>query len=286
MTTALRCLIVDDEPEVCSALKLAMEDAGWSVHTEGSAELGLGCMTTREFDVLVIDKNLPGMNGIQAVQEVRRTNDTIACVLITAYGTFESAMQTLEAGVDYYVEKPFDNIFTVVEAIDAAYTRRRARRLAVGSGAADHFCRAVSLLHQPAAPAVAPGEKIRALVVSPDARDRAWFMTHMGTAMSCIAVVDSLAAALGAVHTHNPELVVLDSTLTRDGQLALAADLVTQARARVPLAVFVLIKKDGLSLSGTLKLIELGFATVVSHPQLAESFLTKVEKALGRLVEH
>src|SRR5262249_41427902 len=103
--TRTRGLIVDDEPAVRTALGLALEDAGWQVEAVESSERALGRLKETTFDIVVIDKNLPGMGGVDLIRAIRKTDEHILLVLITGYASVASAMETLELGVNGYLEK-------------------------------------------------------------------------------------------------------------------------------------------------------------------------------------
>src|SRR3712207_2119015 len=113
-----RALIVDDEPTVASALSLAAGDAAWEVETAHSAEEALRLLTTRKFDAILVDKNLPGMTGVELIRRARELHRAAAIVMMTGYASPESASETLNLGVDAYIEKPFDDIFAIIQRIN------------------------------------------------------------------------------------------------------------------------------------------------------------------------
>ena len=117
MTKQVLLLLVDDEPSVRAALELALEDEPWRIESVSSAEEALGLLATRRFDLLLTDKNLPGMTGVDLIRKVRQDNLDMACVMITGYASVESAAETMKLGVDAYVEKPFDSIYEVVRRL-------------------------------------------------------------------------------------------------------------------------------------------------------------------------
>ncbi|MBU1275749.1 MAG: sigma-54 dependent transcriptional regulator [Proteobacteria bacterium] len=108
MSTPLRVLVVDDE--------LAMREsiAAWLVqdgHQVGKAEGGreaLGLMEQREFDLALVDIKMPGMDGIELLRRVKESHPDVLVIIITAYGSIESAVDAMKAGASDYLLKPFD----------------------------------------------------------------------------------------------------------------------------------------------------------------------------------
>lgn len=101
-------LIVDDDPTVRATLCVALREVADRVMACDSAEEAERIMHRSRVDLLCVDKNLPGMNGLQFIAHVRATDAAVGILVITGYGTIESARASLDLGVDGYVEKPFD----------------------------------------------------------------------------------------------------------------------------------------------------------------------------------
>jgi len=95
-----KVLIIDDEPGVCGPLRCALESAGHSVETAGTAEQGLP--RVRDHDLVFLDIALPGMTGLDALD---RLHD-VPVVVITAHGTVENAVEALRRGAFDYLVKP------------------------------------------------------------------------------------------------------------------------------------------------------------------------------------
>ena len=88
-------------------LELNLAEDGYTVHTAANAEAGLSTLRQEKIDLIVTDLKLPGMNGLEFLQAVKRTNATIPIVLMTAFGTVETAVEAMKAGASDYVLKPF-----------------------------------------------------------------------------------------------------------------------------------------------------------------------------------
>ena len=102
-------LIVDDEPAICWAFREALSDDGHSVRVVPSAEEALRLTDTGwRPDVVVMDVRLPGIDGLSAIRELRERIGTTPVVVITAFGSLETAVRAIEEGAFEYLIKPFD----------------------------------------------------------------------------------------------------------------------------------------------------------------------------------
>ncbi|MFB3923514.1 MAG: sigma-54-dependent transcriptional regulator [Terriglobia bacterium] len=100
-------LIVEDEPKMLRLLELNLSEEGYSVQTAGDAETGLKLLSQNRADLVITDLKLPGMNGLEFLQAVKRHDARIPVVVMTAYGTVETAVEAMKAGASDYVLKPF-----------------------------------------------------------------------------------------------------------------------------------------------------------------------------------
>ncbi len=100
-------LIVEDEAKMRRLLDLNLADEGYTVHAAADAEAGLNIVRQEKIDLVLTDLKLPGMDGLEFLQMVKRTNATIPVVVMTAYGTVETAVEAMKAGAADYVLKPF-----------------------------------------------------------------------------------------------------------------------------------------------------------------------------------
>ena len=105
--TALRVLVVDDEPSLCELLSMALRYEGWEVATaqDGTAAV----KTAREFrpDAVVLDVMLPDMDGLEVLRRLRADAPLVPVVFLTARDAVEDRIAGLTAGGDDYVTKPF-----------------------------------------------------------------------------------------------------------------------------------------------------------------------------------
>ena len=103
-----KILIVDDGESQRFVLKGFLLREGYMV---GEAENGINaleCVKDHHFYIILLDHKMPGMNGVDVLKEVKRTNPEITVVIISAYGTIERAVEAMEAGAFYYITKPVE----------------------------------------------------------------------------------------------------------------------------------------------------------------------------------
>src|SRR6202795_4414835 len=100
-------LIVEDEAKMRRLLELNLGEDGFTTLCAGEAESGLKLLRENSVDVVVTDLKLPGMNGLEFLQTIKRQNAGIPVVVMTAFGTVETAVEAMKAGASDYVLKPF-----------------------------------------------------------------------------------------------------------------------------------------------------------------------------------
>src|ERR1700746_1396530 len=107
MTEKPSILIVEDEAKMRRLIELELADQGFRAQTVADAETALKLVNANQFDLIVTDLKLPGMSGIEFLQTVKRANAAIPIIIMTAFGTVESAVEAMKAGASDYVLKPF-----------------------------------------------------------------------------------------------------------------------------------------------------------------------------------
>src|SRR6187402_1126895 len=101
-----RILAVEDDERIRSAVKLALEDEGWTVDEAGSGEEAIDLFQRSTPDVVLIDIMLPGIDGFELCRNLRRHSD-VPIVMVTARNDTHDVVAGLEAGADDYLTKPF-----------------------------------------------------------------------------------------------------------------------------------------------------------------------------------
>jgi DNA-binding response OmpR family regulator len=101
-----RILAVEDDERIRTAVRMALEDEGWVVAEAEDGETALSSFTAEPTDVVLIDINLPGMDGFELCRSIRRASD-VPILMVTARADTHDVVAGLEAGADDYVTKPF-----------------------------------------------------------------------------------------------------------------------------------------------------------------------------------
>ena len=100
-------LIVEDEAKMRRLLELNLGEDGFTTFSAGDAETGLKLLRENSIDLVLTDLKLPGMNGQEFLQAVKRQNAALPVVVMTAFGSVETAVEAMKAGASDYVLKPF-----------------------------------------------------------------------------------------------------------------------------------------------------------------------------------
>lgn len=119
-------LLVDDEPVVHDILKRILSKHECTSVMDGEA--AVKAIWEKGFHVVITDKNLPGMGGLEVMQRIKELAPETDVVMITGYSSKEAAMRALELGASAYIEKPFDDIKLVRERIDKVIEHRRRQQ--------------------------------------------------------------------------------------------------------------------------------------------------------------
>jgi two-component system, OmpR family, copper resistance phosphate regulon response regulator CusR len=101
-------LIVEDEQRLAEILKKQLEDAGYKVKVASDGYIGKQFIEKFRFNLVILDINLPLINGYDLCLEIRKANKTIPIIMLTALSTADNKISGFQAGADDYVTKPFD----------------------------------------------------------------------------------------------------------------------------------------------------------------------------------
>jgi len=141
---ALHVLIVDDEPAIRQLLTGVLTRAGYTTDTAGSGEEAGGKLARGDFDVVLCDIQLPGMNGIDLVRASRRAGSEATFIMVTAFASMDTAIESLKAGAADYVTKPVRNDeilhrLATIESVRGLRNENRALRNFVAPGRDEWF---------------------------------------------------------------------------------------------------------------------------------------------------
>lgn len=131
--SSIKILIVEDEQRLSEILRKQFEDAGFVAEIAYDGYLGKQMVETNTYDLIILDINLPLINGYDLCKEIRKTNRNIPIIMLTALGTVDNKMAGFDTGADDYVIKPFDfrellarvNVF--LRRTDSAIVTQRLR---------------------------------------------------------------------------------------------------------------------------------------------------------------
>ena len=124
MTTNGIILVVDDEEIMREILDALLTREGYQVRLATTANEGLDLLRSMPFDAAIVDVMLPGMDGISALDEIRKIDDDLPVLMITAFASVENAIAAMKRGAYDYITKPFKNDEVLVVLRNALAQRR------------------------------------------------------------------------------------------------------------------------------------------------------------------
>jgi DNA-binding response OmpR family regulator len=101
-------LIVDDEKNIRLTLSQALETLGTEIDTAANGQEAFTKLNEKEFGLILLDIRMPGMDGMEVLHRIREIRPDIRVIMITAYGTVESAVEAMKLGAVDFLQKPFD----------------------------------------------------------------------------------------------------------------------------------------------------------------------------------
>jgi DNA-binding NtrC family response regulator len=102
-------LVVDDEPGILESLGILLRNAGFDTHTARGGRAGLEQLSAIQPDIVLSDVRMPDVGGVEILAAARQQNADTPVILMTAQATLQSAMQAVNEGAFYYIQKPFRN---------------------------------------------------------------------------------------------------------------------------------------------------------------------------------
>jgi len=130
--TATRILVVDDETNIRTALAKILEKAGYAVEAAESGDAALGVLQDATVDLVVTDLKMVGASGMEVLQAAKRLHPDSEVILLTAYGTVESAVEAMKTGAYDYITKPVEPerlTLVVAKALEYKALRQEVRQL-------------------------------------------------------------------------------------------------------------------------------------------------------------
>jgi two-component system, OmpR family, copper resistance phosphate regulon response regulator CusR len=103
-----RILIVEDEAKIADALKQGLSENGFEVEVAYDGQIGWRLFDRHDFDLVVLDLNLPLLNGYELCKRIRAKNSQVPVVMLTALGSLDDKIEGYDSGADDYMVKPFE----------------------------------------------------------------------------------------------------------------------------------------------------------------------------------
>jgi len=116
--------VIDDEDSICKFCSSALEGAGFEVCTTTIPQRAVELVQTESFDAVLTDVKMPGMTGLQLLQQIRQFSPDIAVVMMTGYATLEVAINAVRGGAQQFIHKPFAKDELVL-CVESALERQR-----------------------------------------------------------------------------------------------------------------------------------------------------------------
>lgn len=130
----MRILIIEDEPKIAEAIKRGLVQEKFAVDIEHDGDSGLGAATSEAYDLMIIDRMLPGsLEGLDVCQQIRENDIHTPIILLTAKDQIQDRVAGLNAGADDYLVKPFsfDELLARVRALLRRPTKVKSNLLTV-----------------------------------------------------------------------------------------------------------------------------------------------------------
>lgn len=141
----MRVLLVEDSKILQRSVATALRKAGYAIDATGDGTEGLWFAEQHEYDVIILDLMLPGLDGLSILQRLRRQDNVAQVLVLTAKDTVEDRVRGLRTGADDYLIKPFalDELLARVQALCRRHYLKKAPRLRVGDLEIDTGARTV-----------------------------------------------------------------------------------------------------------------------------------------------
>ncbi|MCH7807879.1 MAG: response regulator [Planctomycetes bacterium] len=118
----IKVLVIDDDPSICTTVGLLLEDHGYSPRTYTNPEEAIEVAEKESFQIALVDLRMPSMDGVEVVEKLRKIDDRMSCIVMTAYPDLDSATETMRQGTCDYISKPFKQE-ELVASVDRACQR-------------------------------------------------------------------------------------------------------------------------------------------------------------------
>ncbi len=116
-------LLVDDEPDFLELLSERLQNRGMNVTTTTCGKDALKEIERQDFDIIVIDLSMPGMDGIETIKRIKARRPHAETIILTGHATLQSGIEAMKSGAEDFLEKPADIDLLLQKIHDAQYRR-------------------------------------------------------------------------------------------------------------------------------------------------------------------
>ncbi|MBI4633560.1 MAG: response regulator [Deltaproteobacteria bacterium] len=121
-----RILVVDDEPRMCDSVKILLADRGYEIKTSSCGEEAITHVTNQNFDLVLLDVVMPGMDGYQVMDYLKRHHPELLIIMMTGNASVDSAVGALRRGAYDYLSKPFSHE-GLLKRVENALEQKRSK---------------------------------------------------------------------------------------------------------------------------------------------------------------
>ena len=107
MDKKIRVLVIDDEAIIRMSCKRALPSDEYDVDIVDSGEAGIALFDNHPYDIVLVDLKMPGMDGLQVLETIKKKNSRQKVIIMTGYNTAELIVESLSSGASHFIEKPF-----------------------------------------------------------------------------------------------------------------------------------------------------------------------------------
>ena len=118
-----KVLLVDDEEDFTTALSSRLKARNLKVKAVNSGEDAISLVSEQEFDAIILDLAMPGMDGLETLQKIKESQPDAEIIMLTGHASVESSVKAMKIGAEDFLEKPV-NISDLMEKIEEAHKKR------------------------------------------------------------------------------------------------------------------------------------------------------------------
>jgi two-component system response regulator GlrR len=124
-----KILVIDDDPSILKVIRMRLEASGYRAITVTEAQSAVGRAKQEVLDLALVDLKLNGKDGIELMEELHRINPEMPVIILTAYGTIQSAVAAMKKGASGYLTKPFDHTELLLQTKNCLQRSRLTREV-------------------------------------------------------------------------------------------------------------------------------------------------------------